>query len=97
MHKQFVRNKKNQIIGVLTARMEDQKLKFGWSMHTDQSTHNKENGLDVASGRMDSCTVSFLNRNKPSSVFNLPHSLRSDADNFIKRVRKTEKRHMEQV
>lgn len=99
-HRQYIR-KHGRPIGVMVADVvegEDSRrfLCFGWSLHSDYRTYDKEYGLDVAKARMDSCTIDCFLDN-PSDFFYLPQSVKNQADDFIKRVRRIERKRAERA
>jgi len=59
-------------------------------------TWDKEYGTDVAKGRLDMCTRSFLNKGLPSQYYDIPKMGSGQADAFIKRVRGIEQRKIQE-
>lgn len=97
-HRQYIR-KHGRPIGVMVAKVEattegGNVLSFGYSLHSDYKTYNKEYGLDVAKARMNACTVDCFTEN-PYEYFEVPQSVYNEVDGFLNRVRRIEKKRAE--
>lgn len=99
MHRQYIRKRDGRPVGVMVAEVQgltdgNEMLSFGWSLHSDQNSWNKEYGLDVAKARMDACTIDCFDES-PNHYFDLPQSVKYKVDDFLYRVRRIEEKRKE--
>ena len=77
MLKQYIRNKKNNPIGVLLADKIDNDIQLGFSLCSKRDTYNKEKGMQIA-----------LHRLHHKGVLNIPDSINELVDAFELRAAK---------
>lgn len=87
MLKQYIRDKKNNPIGILLATQKDNVIHIGWSLCSKKDKFNKEKGMTIAEGRLNSY---FLPLDYYSTKFELkhPHSIQRDVDYIVDRAKR---------
>lgn len=93
MLKQYIRDKKNNPIGILLATKKDNVIHIGWSLCSKKDKFNKEKGMTIALGRM-----MFYYIPQPGLIpFGIPNSIQENvayiadrANRYFNKTAKTE-------
>ena len=82
MLREILTNKKNKPVATLLADKVGDKIKIGWSYHSDDETWEEEYGTDVAKVRMEASDVDYTKK----SPIGLPHIVGKRVDKFTNRA-----------
>jgi hypothetical protein len=92
--KQYIRDKKNNPIGILLATQEDNGIHIGWSLCSKKDKFNKEKGMTIALGRMN---VYYIDNDMDYMLTVIPNTIKKDfqyiydrADRYFNKTAKTE-------